>query len=274
MNAFADEFKHALTTRFNKHYVINDETGCWEWTACKHKFGYGLITINKKSAGAHRISWELFRGPIPKGMMVLHAPVICHKPSCVNPDHLRVGTAKENVADKKLDGTHRNGPRKLTIEQQETIRASHKYADELAKEYGVSDNTIHKLRKGVERPKLARRGENPVPPHFVGAEVGTSKLTNEQVEDIRSRTGVSQTQLAKEFGVSQALISKIKLGGAWKHLPKGEHKKGARVDSHLTEENVADIRRRPDEPLSQLAKEFGVSETHICRIRLGKSRLA
>jgi hypothetical protein len=32
MTAFAEEFKHALTTRFNKHYVINDETGCWEWT--------------------------------------------------------------------------------------------------------------------------------------------------------------------------------------------------------------------------------------------------
>jgi hypothetical protein len=75
-----------------------DKSGeCWLWTGALASNGYGRITpVTGVSAGAHRVSYELHNGPIPKGMMVMHS---CDVPSCVNPDHLSLGTAKDNMAD-------------------------------------------------------------------------------------------------------------------------------------------------------------------------------
>src|SRR5262245_52091786 len=86
-----------LQDRFWK-YVNKTET-CWLWTGAKHEFGYGLI--NKGGAGgrilrAHRVIWEWTNGPIPKGFFVCHH---CDVPACVRPDHLFLGTNKDNVQD-------------------------------------------------------------------------------------------------------------------------------------------------------------------------------
>lgn len=68
------------------------ESGCWIWTACLSDTGYG--SINGKSA--HRESYRVFNGEIPYGMQVMH---ICDVRQCVNPNHLKLGTAKENMQD-------------------------------------------------------------------------------------------------------------------------------------------------------------------------------
>lgn len=73
---------------------VNKTETCWIWTACKIPYGYGQIRINKKTYLAHRVSYELTNGPIPEGMYIDH---ICHTPSCVRPDHLRVVTQKQNM---------------------------------------------------------------------------------------------------------------------------------------------------------------------------------
>ena len=82
--------------------VAIDERGCWLWLGQLFKDGYGQIAIGRDSPKrAHRISYAEFCGPIPAGMWVLHK---CDTPACVNPEHLFLGTAKDNTQDMLAKG--------------------------------------------------------------------------------------------------------------------------------------------------------------------------
>lgn len=63
---------------------------CWEWTGTKLKTGYGIFDHRC----AHRIAWELERGPIQRGLVIDH---LCRNRSCVNPDHLEPVTQRQNL---------------------------------------------------------------------------------------------------------------------------------------------------------------------------------
>lgn len=84
------------------------------WTAHCDRQGYGTLTAMPEESAkgkrwpfmAHRISFEQFRGPIPEGMCVLHK---CDVPSCVNPDHLFLGSNADNMADKVAKGRQARG---------------------------------------------------------------------------------------------------------------------------------------------------------------------
>lgn len=67
---------------------------CWEWTGCRGHFGYGRLF---RDSYAHRVSWEIHFGKIPKGLCVLHK---CDNPPCVNPKHLWLGTMTDNIQDR------------------------------------------------------------------------------------------------------------------------------------------------------------------------------
>ena len=95
--------------RFHDKYIPVTETGCWLWISCCNGDGYALISANGKSMRAHRLSWEMHRGPIPRGLFVLHK---CDTPECVNPDHLFLGTNQDNMDDAKRKGRIRNGTTK------------------------------------------------------------------------------------------------------------------------------------------------------------------
>ncbi len=77
---------------------INFTDSCWVWKGARHEWGYGMIKKpnTKKNYKAHRLSWMFFNGSIPKDKYVLHR---CDRPSCVNPDHLFLGTLKDNSID-------------------------------------------------------------------------------------------------------------------------------------------------------------------------------
>lgn len=75
--------------------------GCWEWTACKMTRGYGQLSWNKKSIGAHRVSFLLSGRTIPDGFIVMHT---CDNKGCVNPAHLIAAPQKVNMEDYKKKG--------------------------------------------------------------------------------------------------------------------------------------------------------------------------
>ncbi len=73
------------------------ENGCWEWKAKKDKNGYGIIYATKNTR-AHRFSYELYHGKIFENLIICHK---CDNPPCVNPDHLFMGTHKDNAQDRQ-----------------------------------------------------------------------------------------------------------------------------------------------------------------------------
>lgn len=76
---------------------------CWLWQAKLEKTGYGRARYQGKKYGAHQLSWILHNGPIPKGLFVCHK---CDVPSCVNPNHLFLGTPKDNTEDMTAKQRH------------------------------------------------------------------------------------------------------------------------------------------------------------------------
>jgi hypothetical protein len=79
--------------------------GCWVWIAARNPLGYGLASVESRTIKAYRVSWELSNGPIPKGLCVLHR---CDNPPCVNPDHLFLGTIRDNNIDRQRKGRTKN----------------------------------------------------------------------------------------------------------------------------------------------------------------------
>jgi hypothetical protein len=85
-----------VSERFWEKVKKSDSGNCWEWIGAFSTSGYGHIIWDKKHIDAHRLSYILNIGNIPTGMMILHS---CNNKRCVNPEHLRLGTQAENMAD-------------------------------------------------------------------------------------------------------------------------------------------------------------------------------
>lgn len=140
-----------IEQRWNDKVRKNSATGCWVWTGQRNNRGYGMIYVKGSLKLAHRVGWELKNGPIPKGKLGLHT---CDNPGCVNPDHIYVGTHKENTQDMIRRGrSNYRGPigerasrSKLKSKQVQKIRrlwknGNHSFAS-LATKFPVSYQSI------------------------------------------------------------------------------------------------------------------------------------
>ncbi len=131
--------------RFDKKWKLEPETGCWLWTAGLDTKGYGGFRFRGRLRSAHRVAWELYRGPVPSGThygttCVLHR---CDVPACVNPDHLFLGSQADNVADRDRKG--RSGSAKLSEADVTAIRravASGEQQCSVASRHRVSQSAV------------------------------------------------------------------------------------------------------------------------------------
>lgn len=84
------------TDTFWAHVEQGDPDKCWFWNGTQNGAGYGSLSCNGKSVMAHRFSYALHNGDIPSGIVVMH---LCDNPLCCNPNHLELGTYKDNAYD-------------------------------------------------------------------------------------------------------------------------------------------------------------------------------
>ncbi len=133
--------KAHVSERFPDKFTPEPYSNCWLWTASANELGYGTILVNGICTLAHRVSWQLYRGEIPNGLCVLHR---CDTPACVNPDHLFLGTSRDNTIDMLKKG---RGGKKLTVDQVKRIRADNRRPYLIAKDYGIDATNISMIQK-------------------------------------------------------------------------------------------------------------------------------
>lgn len=151
--------RKSLAERFSEKVSPPNDRGCKLWSGTKDKNGYGIIWggTGFGCRFAHRVAWVLTKGPIPKGMCVCHK---CDVPSCVNVEHLFLGTQRDNLADMRSKGRQvfgsRHGNHKLTDEEVLFIKQSRDMKGiDLARMFKVTPAHISNIRSGKRRTLLA-----------------------------------------------------------------------------------------------------------------------
>ena len=134
---------------------VHKGDGCWLWLGGLFDRGYGRFALDPKvTVRAHRYAWELANGQIPDGLIVCHR---CDNPKCVNPEHLFLGTHKDNAEDRERKGRGAGRKRrgaahplaKLKAEEVRAIRSTEGISDTAwAEFYGVSESQIGRIRRG------------------------------------------------------------------------------------------------------------------------------
>jgi lambda repressor-like predicted transcriptional regulator len=143
--------------RFLEKVDKNVPNGCWNWVYGVVGGGYGGFWYKNKMYRAHRFAYELFKGSIPEGLYVCHS---CDNPGCVNPEHLWLGTQKENLEDavrkRRMSREDRIGTKnwnaKLTISKVKEARELWKFGNtirSLACKYGVSYESMRNALNGI-----------------------------------------------------------------------------------------------------------------------------
>lgn len=160
---FTQEESEILKQKIQSNISIDEQSGCWNWLDYKLDKGYGIIFNYNKFLSVHRVSYTIFKGQILDGLIVIHT---CDNTSCCNPDHLRLGTQKDNIHDmmnKERDKNKENGIRlsllsykryntkSLTEDQVRQIRIDLKEDIYTYKEISLRNNCTYKQVEHIKR---------------------------------------------------------------------------------------------------------------------------
>lgn len=179
---------------------------CWLWRATCDDKGYGMIAIRRRMKRAHRVSWAISFGGTLENMCVLHK---CDNPSCINPQHLFLGTLKDNAEDREFKGrgNHPSGNnhplrKNPSLAARGDANGARKHRERMRR---GDDNGARKY------PERLLRGEKN----------NKAKLTVQNVKEIRLRHSMGENcvQLGDEFGVCYTSIRRIVNHKSWAHVP-------------------------------------------------------
>lgn len=261
--------------------------GCWEWLAGKKIGGYGQFytAAKPRALSAHRASWVIAHGPIPKGLVVCHA---CDNPGCVRPDHLFLGTPRANATDAVMKRRHayggRNGGAKLSEADVLEIRRLYAAGEKvvgLARRFGVSRDAIS---RAAHSSAYWRNVPKPMPMRSVVKMSDVAAL--ELRRDYRS-DAYTVHQLVQKYRVGRTTVFRVLRGeGHYSGLPsvlRDERERGAVISRRQREraptvsaEQVAEIRSLyvAGEPVADLIVRFGLSRTTLFRALRGLDNFA
>lgn len=200
----SDFFAAMSKADYIKHWSTPvSESGCWLWEGYVEKGGYAMGVYRRKTGRAHRISYEAFYGPIPAGLHVCHK---CDVRSCVNPDHLFLGTHAENMHDMIKKGRNTSGTlvkqHKLTEAQVIEIYKSSEKACALAAKFGVSKSMIQNIKNSKAWRQITRGLRK-------GVYKNGSPAPAWKALAVFNAPGTC-TEIAEHFGVSRMFVSLIK----------------------------------------------------------------
>lgn len=219
----------SLKERLEKFSKKDEETGCIEWIGSHDVDGYGQTEYKGKNYRTHRLAYKIYIGSIPKGKIVCHH---CDNPSCINTDHLYVGTYKDNAHDRMKRGRsniktgEESSASKLTRARAIELiqrRKNGERSETLAEDYGITIWTVNDIMKGKSWKNIDRDS-------IVGASKKDSagrikntktKLSEHDVGIIKyklNNKSASLRELSKEFGVDRKLIMNIRDNKIWKHI--------------------------------------------------------
>lgn len=140
-----------LKERFEEKFIKKSSNDCWEWQGSKTKCGYGQILSEGFVRSAHRISYTLYKSD-PGDLHVCHS---CDNPACVNPNHLFLGTIRENMNDMMKKGRSR---RKISMDQksiiEDAIRSGYN-CSEIARYFKVNHRAIIYIKQRMPE-KIAK----------------------------------------------------------------------------------------------------------------------
>jgi hypothetical protein len=168
--------------------IDRESSTCWLWTGARGGSGrnYGVSHLDGRQQYVHRIVWQLVHGPISEGMQVLHR---CDVPRCCNPEHLFLGSQKDNIDDARSKGRLATGERHgLRLRPEASARG----------ERHGTKTMPGRISRGEHRP--------------------AAKLCADDVRAIRKRSDVSPTVLAREYGVSRSVIRAVLERSTWRHV--------------------------------------------------------
>lgn len=154
---YSERDKQAKLAALMRKVVMIPFSGCWIWTGVTDPFGYGKTQWGRDQRWAvHRLVWLLHGGDLPPKKLLLHS---CDIPCCVNPDHLRLGTHKENSRDMVLRGRCKSRGKKgeehnmakLSDFDVFVLRKSSLPTSMLARLFHISGSYVRSLQRGLHR---------------------------------------------------------------------------------------------------------------------------